>query len=232
MSNKYNKLYFMHIPKTGGRYIIYNVIDPIRQQLKQNNIKILEYTSGKSSSLGHQNWHSEIDDQTYIITCLRDPVSQLISLYTHIKTTDHRGFLKTNTDVILSKNNFYKTINNYSNYQNFQAKNFIRKQSDGFALEGSPTVYIDEGLLEKRLNRVNLLLNNNNLHIDSIEIQKRIFLDLGISGVPVNSKFNGLLYNPHSKDFFNQFSNAEKDSISVYSKIDTNLYRNANYHKI
>ena len=222
--NKFNKLYFMHIPKTGGRFFVNYVIDSIKDQLEQNNIKLLNNT------LDHANWHSEIDDQTYVINILRDPASHIISLYTHNVTT-RKGALKTDVDFELSKDEFYQRIKNNSNYQNFQAKSFMRNELDNFGLI-APTISIDEELLEKRKKRVNLLLNSNNLGKNGIEIQKKIFLDLGINGVPTVSNPNGMFYNPYSEYFYSKFSNSEKNAIRAYNDIDTKLYNHANYYKI
>jgi hypothetical protein len=216
----------MHTPKTGGRYIINNVLDPIREQLKNNNIEIINI-----KRFDHSNWYSKIDDDTYVITVLREPASQTISLYAHVLTTNSGGVLKTNTEFNLLKNEFYETIKNNSNYQNFQSKTFLRDEAETFSLRANE-ITVDEGILEKRINRVNLLLNNNNLSENSTKIQEKIFLDLGIDGIPQEKKSNGIFYNPYSRYFYDTFSAAEKDSIATYNKIDTNLYKNANYSKI
>lgn len=226
MDNRYNSLYFLHIAKTGGRYIIYNVLNPIREQLENNKIKIIN-----PNTLDHLNWHSQIDDKTYVVCVLREPFSQIVSLYVHEKTTGERGELIKNKDFDLSKNKFYEEIKNDENYQNFQSKSFMRNELGGFGLRGSKSI-VDEELLEKRTNRVNLLLNNNNLKQNATKIQQKIFLDLGIDGVLTASKANGLFYNPHSEYFYNTFSDAEKDSIAKYNTIDNNLYKNANYYTI
>jgi hypothetical protein len=222
--NKFNKIYFMHIPKTGGRFFVNYVIDAIKDQLEQNNVKLLNNT------LDHANWYSKIDDQTYIVNILRDPASHMISLYTHNVTT-RKGSLKTDIDFKLSKDEFYQKIENNSNYQNFQSKAFMRNESDNFGLL-SPMINIDNKLLEKRVNRVNLLLNSNNLGKNGIEIQEKIFLDLGIDGIPKVSKPTGIFYNPYSEYFYSKFSNSEKNSIRAYNSIDTKIYNNANYYKI
>jgi hypothetical protein len=218
---RYNKVYFLHIPKTGGRHIIYNVIDPIRQQLKENNIEVLN--SGK---FDHSNWYSKIDDQTYIVSVLRDPVEQCISLYVHIKTTTEGGHLKTDADIFLSKKDFYDTITKIKNYKNFQSKCFVSDERYGFLVHRKE-VTIDEGILQKRLNRVNLLLNQNN--INAKKIQEKIFLDLGINGKIQDSNTNGIHYNPYSEYFYNQFSENEKESIKKYNNIDNNIFKNSKY---
>ena len=216
----------MHTPKTGGRYIRGTVFDPIREQIENNNIEIIN-----DKRIDHLNWHSKIDDDTYVVTVLREPVSQIISLYVHVLTTDNFGVLKTNIDFSLSKNEFYQTIKNNLNYQNFQSKTFLRDEVDPFAIRAKE-ITVDEGILEKRINRVNLLLNNNSISKNAAQIQEKIFLDLGIDGIPKKRKHNGILYNPYSKYFYDTFSNAEKNSISVYNKLDTDLYKNANYYKM
>ena len=214
----------MHIPKTAGRYITYFVIEPIRDQLEKNNIKIIN-----SNMLTHLNWHSEIDDQTYVITNLRDPASQIISLYVHKKTTTTSGRLVTSIDFELQKKDFYDAILNNDNYKNFQSKSFMMNELDIFALEGNSAV-VDQQLLEKRLKRVNLLLGVNNLEKNAIKIQEKIFLDLGIDGNTKILQSNGVMFNPFSEYFYSKFSDAEKNSLREYNSIDKNIYENSQYY--
>ena len=216
----------MHIPKTGGRYIINNVINPIKQQLEENNIEVINV-----EHFYHSNWYSKIDDETYIISVLREPSSQVISLYTHKITTSNKGDLITHKNFKLSKDKFYQTIKQTPNYKDFQSKSFMINEKGGFILNTND-IDIDEGLLEKRINRVNLLLNHNNIAENVEKIQQKIFLDLGINGATRTVKDNGIYYNPHSRHFYNTFSDAEKESIRVYNSIDSQLYKNANYYKI
>jgi hypothetical protein len=212
--------------KTGGRYLLNNVIVPIKDQLKENNIEIIN-----SRHWTHSNWHSEIDDQTYIVTVLRDPASQIISLYTHNKTTESRGSLIKDTNFNLSKNEMYNEIQTNKIYQNFQSKNFILDDKYKFPRKKYEND-IDEALLYKRLNRVNLLLNKNNIKENAVKIQEKIFLDLGIDGVAKTLTNTLSFYNPYSKQFYDTFSNAEKDSLRIYNKIDSDLYNSANYYKL
>jgi hypothetical protein len=212
--------------KTGGRYLLSNAIVPIMDQLKKNNIETLN-----SAKMAHANWHSIIDNQTYIITVLRDPASQIISLYTHGKTTDSRGNPIIDKNFNLSKDIMYDEITKNKGYQNFQSKNLIFDEKTKLPIQNYEK-FIDEELVEKKLNRINLLLNHNNIKENAIKIQEKIFLDLGIDGITQPPKKHPNFYNPHSKSFYDKFSNAEKDSLSLFSKIDTKLYKNANYYKM
>ena len=38
--NKLNKFYFLHIPKTGGRFINMNIINPLRPLLENKGIEV------------------------------------------------------------------------------------------------------------------------------------------------------------------------------------------------
>jgi hypothetical protein len=214
----------MHIPKTGGSYMMNIVIDPIRDQLEQNNIKVMN-----GNKINHLNWHSEIDDNTYVITVLRDPASQAISLYTHEKTTGMSGQLIKNKEFNLLKKDFYNEILINNNYKNFQSKSFMMNEKDDFGLRGN-TAVIDEALLEKRLKRVNLLLCTKNLKKNAIKIQEKIFLDFDIAGIPIESRKNGSFFNPYSQYFYGKFSNSEKESLRQYSNIDKNIYEKSQYY--
>jgi hypothetical protein len=177
-TKKYNKFYFMHIPKTGGRYISLKVILPIMEQLNKNGI-----SSTFSENNSHSGWHSKIDDQTYIVTILRDPVEQSVSFYSHTIALNPLGQLKNEYDKDkLTKENFFDWIKNEPSYPNFQANNFL---CDEFYLKKdhpknklSVNLSFDENLLKERKDKVNLFLDTKNINGRDIEIQQKLFLDL------------------------------------------------------
>lgn len=79
--SKYQSFYFLHIPKTGGRFIREHVLDPVCEILKKNNVKILEIPKGVDR---HGGWHKDIDDNSYIFSIFRDPVECVTSFYAHL----------------------------------------------------------------------------------------------------------------------------------------------------
>ena len=230
MTNKsnYNKLYFLHIHKTGGRYLIENVIRPIKNTLHQKGIShIIEPHS-------HSGWHSEIDDKTYVITSLRDPAEQCISFYAHKIALNPLGELKDKYDKEkLTKKDFFEWLYNEDLYPNLQTKSFLY---DEFFLKrnhpknkSNVKLTFDENLFSLRKNQVNLFLNMNNINGRSLEIQKKIFLDLGINANLWRTKERAIPLNKESKILYNMFTEEEKEIIRKYNIEDYNFYKNTEF---
>jgi hypothetical protein len=227
-TKKYNKFYFLHIQKTGGRHLMNNVIYPIMEQLNKNGIKNIV------KDHLHTAWHSEIDEKTYVVASLRDPVEQAVSLYAHVLLLNSQGFLKNRyDDKKLTKKDFYEWLKSQDDYPGFQAKSFL---CDEFFFKrehpkSKPYVSIEfnENLLNFRKNQVNLFLNNNNISGRELEIQNKIFLDLGINGTTVSKKNSESFFNDDSKILYSKFTEKEKEILKKYNSIDNNLYINTNY---
>jgi hypothetical protein len=225
---KYNKIYFLHIPKTGGRYISHNIIDPIKDQLNENGIEqILEHNA-------HTGWHSRIDDKTYVISALRDPAEQLVSLYSHSISLNNEGNLKNEYDKNkINKKEFFEWLKNEKSYTNFQTKNFLLDEfyfkKDHPKNKLNVKLNIDEKILKIRKNRVNLFLDMKNINNRELEIQKKIFLDLGINAETRSFPKKTGLCNPESKNLYSTLTEKEKIFIRESNLIDNNLYINNNY---
>lgn len=228
---KYNKFYFLHIPKTGGRHIKLNCITPIIKKIEENGIKnIVE------KNTHHNSWHSAIDEKTYIITILRDPVEQAISIFSHINSLNKDGNLLDKYDKNkLTKEHFFDWMDKNLLHPNFQAKSFLYNQ---FSLKlediknnKNPEIIFNENIFNQRKNKVNLFLDIKNVSGREVEIQQKILLDLGIeNNINSNSIVNNKnFFNPESKTLYNKFSDEEKNIINAYNKIDSDFYKNTNY---
>ena len=222
---KYNKFYFLHNMKNGGRFIVNSVIYPIREQLQNNGIEIIN-----NNKILHSNWHSRIDDKTYVFTVLRDPASHSISLYSHRKTLDQNGMPTKDKLFSLSKEDFYNDITTNHRFRNFQSKGYMRNE---FTINRFETteINIDEELFKKRKEKVNLFLDFKEINGKELEIQEKIFSDLNIEGITKKTNNPVVFFNPESKRFYNEFSDSEKESIRELNKIDNDLYKNANYYR-
>jgi hypothetical protein len=107
--NKYDNIYFLHIHKTGGHYILNNIINPVRDIFKEQNKKILT---------GHLCW-KPVKENTYVITSLRDPVKRTISHFEHIVKYDNDN----NELISNSINSLMSWIDkNKQSIPNFQSK--------------------------------------------------------------------------------------------------------------
>jgi hypothetical protein len=215
----------MHIQKTGGRHLAQNVIDPIKNELHKNGIlRVAELHP-------HTGWHSEIDDKTYIITSLRDPVKQCISFYAHGISLDIKGKLKNEYDKNkVNKKDFFEWLYREDLYPNPQVKSFLHDEF--FLKRNHPKnklhvkVNFDENLFNLRKNQVSLFLNTDNINGRDLEIQKKIFLDLGINGTTNLTKEKTTFFNKESKRLYDMLTEEEKQIIRTYNLKDYNLYRN------
>jgi hypothetical protein len=226
---KYESIYFLHVMKTGGRYLRNTVFIPIISELKKNNIRII------NENHSHSGWHSEIDDKTYIVTSLRDPVEQVTSLYAHgISLSKHGKPIKEFDASALEKDKFLNAVSTLPEYKNFQSKSYLHDQFDDRILNHEEFLF-DEKLYIQRKNRVNLILNMKDINNNQIKIQEKIFLDLQIDGI-TNSDFSlpntKELYNPESKKLYNKLSNDEKNFIRQKNKKDEDLYKNSIYFNL
>jgi hypothetical protein len=229
---KYNKFYFLHISKTSGRHIRETIIRPIVEQLNDNGIEVIfEHHS-------HSGWHSRIDDKTYIISSLRDPAEQAISLYAHRVALTSRGEPKPKGEYDendLTPKEFFIWMENLSLYPNFQTKNFLfdesflKKSDDDPDNHIDDKIFINEELLKTRRGKVNLFLNGKSLKKRELEIQQKIFEDLEIDAKPIHVDMNVNLYNPESKNLYEKFSKEEIGLIRKYNSVDDYFYKNTLY---
>jgi hypothetical protein len=224
--SKYDSIYFLHVMKTGGRHLRNTVFIPIINELKKNNIKII------NENHGHSGWHSEISDKTYIVTSLRDPVQQVVSLYAHGISLSKKGKpIKKFNASALEKDIFLNAVSTCLEYQNFQSKSYLHDQFDDRILNHEGFLF-DENLYIERKNRVNLILNMKDINNNEIKIQEKIFLDLQINGVtnsvPAFPNAKGL-HNPESKKLYNKLSSDEKKFIRQKNSKDEDLYNNSIY---
>jgi hypothetical protein len=193
----------MHTEKTGGRYILNNVIDPLRHAIYQKGINFIWTTS-------HDNWHTQIDDQTYIIHIIRDPAKQLVS-----------AGLK---DIRYAKG-FFRNYN-----KNPQVSSFFSDETDSFPKNFSDDYLINnKSLLDERVNRINLLIDFEDLANNHLKIQNKILSDFGIDMAPVDLPIKKQFFNPESKKKYDSLSDQEILEIKEIAHFDNNLYNNANF---
>ena len=84
--NNFNSTYYIHIPKTGGRWYQRAVLGPVFNILEKEDLPIYDILSEyayESKINTHFGWVPKINDSTFISTIVRDPVMQLCSLYAH-----------------------------------------------------------------------------------------------------------------------------------------------------
>ena len=226
---EYDSIYFLHIMKTGGRHLRNSVFIPISAQLEKNNIKIIN-----NNYRPHTGWHSKITDKTYIVTSLRDPIEQVVSLFAHGISLDLDGNKANKYDQSdLEKNKLLNSVSKINKYQNFQSKSYLCNELGDQIIKNGEFIF-DE-VFEKRKNRVNLVLRTEDITGNEKKIQEKIFSDLGIANITETKPIffnNKNFYNSESKKLYNSLSDNDKKNILEYNKIDQDLYNNAKYFEI
>lgn len=237
---KYNKFYFLHIPKTGGRFVTDYIIKPIEKTLEENGIKILKLPPNVEN---HGGWHKDIDDSTYIVSIFREPVEFFSSLIAHM-VSDENGLIDDkNNDVInnksivldIDKEYLFSTIEKLQYLKNFQSQNFVltaeyinfvthsrRIYNKGFRLE------TESKLLYERTKRTNLMIRHADLKsMDYSVLVNKILDDLGIVADIDVSLVDKELYKNNSSEFlFNKLNSEDAKKIYQNFMLDKEIYDN------
>lgn len=234
MSN-YKKFYFLHIPKTGGRYVKTYILSQLRNKL--NVIGTEERHSG---------WIKEIDEETYLFSIIREPVEFVCSLYAHI-VSEKAGLLKLEViestmkeslydnviNIHLDKEYLFKWLQVNKWTYNMQSKHIINGSTpgkniiDNIVQKYQFTNDIDKELLYTRLNSINTLIRQNSLY-DPEVVVKKISEDLNIKMAGETQKDKSTFHNMASSNLYNSLTEKEKDYIRELFSIDVEIYNNHN----
>ena len=218
----FNRFYFLHIPKTGGRYVFANVIATLNLSLNQYGVPRVD------EPYAHTGWHKDIDENTYIMCLFRDPVDQIVSLYSHAKVLDHRGHRKFPVgEKKLTKDGLFNWINrDLEGSRNFQSKNLLVTRDIKERISDIEVTSTDQVL--ERLNRINLfmrteLLNNFEFNV----IVDKIVDDLGLPKIENYMSYptNGLK-NPDSLSLRESLTEDDANYLRSLSKVDDDIYKN------
>lgn len=233
---KYNKVYFLHIPKTGGRFLNKYILEPISDQLKENGIELIKLPD---NVLKHGGWSELINDNTYIISIFRHPVEFFVSALSHM-ISDEKGLIDKENNFILKDSDqlttipvseIYNTLPDLPYLKNFQSQNFILDPKGKSIMHASMNSYakgflIDISLLYERIKRVNLMIRHNDLkNMDYSLLANKIGEDLDI-----NLKFNvdhinkTYFKNNSSEILFNKLNEEDKNFILKSFDLDMKIY--------
>ena len=119
---QFNSVYYLHIPKTGGRWMIDGVNQHVKKILTLYNLNFLN-DSDKYHNLNntHFGWIPEIDSQTFVYTAIREPSAQMCSLFAHRFMTNADKLKNNKIEKI--KEVMFDHINTYKDqYSNNQSK--------------------------------------------------------------------------------------------------------------
>lgn len=231
----HNSFYFLHIPKTAGRFFTHNIVVPLQEPLLKNNIHTFY---DRETYVAHQHWANFITDRTYVTSLIRDPIKHAVSAYAHYNMLDS-GAQRT---VPLGSGEYDKNDmfrwweHNLEFISNMQCKNFLiedpGKTEDGRKLgygesEVMKNCLVTKDNIFKRLENVSLLIKSENLSLLNVtKIYDKILKDFDIHNVTINHKIQKAsnYWNPDSTRIYNSLNEKDKEKILSYSPIDAEVY--------
>ena len=240
----YNSFYFLHVPKTGGRFLTKYILDPIKEQLQKNNIQVLKNPQLHNNSKNrHVGWNWNITPETYIMSCFREPVEWACSYFIHMMYIEF-GALDMDNEAIVIKDiekkfngeDLIKWFTENKFLQNYQSKNYILGAANNSSIKHEIILHdknggdINKNFLYKRLQRVNLLFRQGDLKdIDPLLLVEKISQDLGIKidYRPFEDIDNSYYANNASKVLYDSLSNFERDCIESLMFIDMKVYNDS-----
>ena len=205
--DKDKNVYFLHIAETGGRALKDYVINPLFNQ--------------KLEIIGqHSGWSDFIDDKTYIICILRDPVKHACGFYLHFVNKEKDGF-----DV---KSQFLDYYRNTKQLYNFQSQNIVTSGQNFHYGKGEhfqkDIVEIDEDLLQKRIDRIDLLVSQDWLLENMQDVANNLADDLDLNFIKLENVDKNKYSNSNSRDLYNSLTDEEKIEIEYLNSIDYKIY--------
>jgi hypothetical protein len=216
---KYNKFYFLHIPKTGGRYLNEIAIYPISGELKARGINWL-------NTEDHDGWIKEIDEDTYTVCILRDPVKTACSFFLFFYDNGNLQKLNLKNDAILNQVRlfFFQFLKRDLWIHNMQSK-FLKRSCADLPIEESFNYpVLDKDLLYERFNSISFLFTQDYLESNPLDVANRIFDDIGIHPSKINITKTDEFRQPSSKILYDSLSQDEIDLISSYFEFDYEIY--------
>lgn len=235
---QYNKVYFLHVPKTGGRFFKNYILDQIVGTLNKNNIEVLYPPSTVDK---HGGWHKDIDNQTYVISLFREPVSFFVSVVAHMAAGEN-DLINNEEDFIIKagsapldidKDFLFNKLETTQYLKNFQSKNFILCPQTFPIVTEARRMYktnkeLDIELAYNRINRTNLLIKSNDLKIlDSDKLTNKILTDLGIKeNIKIKLPNREHYKNPFSKILLDKLDSKDIEIISNNFLFDKEIYEN------
>ena len=205
--DKDKNIYFLHIAGNGGRALKEYVLNPLLN--KKANVV------GK-----HDGWSDFINDDTYIICILRDPVKHACGFYLHFIYKKEYG-----SDI---KSLFLEYYRNTKQMYNFQSQNIIFSGQNYHYGKGEHfnknIIDIDADLLNKRISRIDLLISQDMLLNDIEYVANTLAEDLDLNRISFEEVSKTKYANSMSSELYKSLTEEEKQEIQNLNNIDYKIY--------
>jgi hypothetical protein len=234
--SKYKKFYFLHIPKTGGRFFTKYIVNPIEKTLKENGIEVIQLPHNVSK---HGGWHKDIDEHTYVVSIFRDPAEFFVSAVAHM-VADQNGLIDEHNDFIvkdilsipdIEKDFLFDRLEELKYLKDFQSQNLVLSPQDTSMINESRRNYnkgitFDHALAYDRAKRINLMIRHKDLRsMDYSKLVDKVSDDLGIEIIIDLSSLDREHYkNSSSEILFNKLSKEDRDLIYNNFVLDKKMY--------
>lgn len=225
---EFDSFYFLHVPKTAGRYFTHNVVVPAALAMREHGI---HSHYNRDTYIAHQFWADFIDKNTYVVSLLRDPVQYMVSLYSHFSVlgngAQHKipiGAEEYNKDTMFE----WMTKNN-DTVKNIQSKNFLINKVEGGFIYSPETrdCVVTKDIIFNRLKDVSLLIKSEELSLKNTkQAYNKILTDLNIPVPEINQKLQSRAnsWNPDSTRIYASLTEKEKEKILEFNSIDAEVY--------
>jgi hypothetical protein len=203
--------YFLHVNRCSGRFFHRYFLKSFREEINKNN---KEFIRPKTDIKGwtHWGWSSEIKESTYVMCILRDPILQFISYHVAFSNVKNKHDLLYNINLI----------------NNLSARNFLNWEDN--KVNPSININFDKDLIFKRLSRVNLLINSDDVNINTLDkINKKISLDFNTPEIFLKKNILDTddFRSSGVKEIYESLGENELYLIKEYNSIDIELYEKA-----
>jgi hypothetical protein len=249
----YDKLFYIHINKVGGRYARENIIFPLYLKLNQLGIK----TQVGHSNVNWINWYEAITDSTYVVCNFRDPVKRHVSQYCHrmgyISDIDRTAIFRPEENIPsvedmkkeflgsirgeITKPRDYKWHHHYGDFSvaNQQSGFFVMdiiqekmKNENKILNDFVIADYKDE--IMNRINRIDLFIKSDVMKDlkNAVVIKEKIMSNFGFENYRDDHKINILpdFNNSYSQQLYNLLTEDEIEEIRQYNWLDSEIYNN------
>jgi hypothetical protein len=228
---KKDSFYFLHTPKTAGRFFTHNIVVPLDPILLKNGVHNFY---DRNTYVAHQHWAPFITDSTYIVNLFRDPIPHTVSAYCHFTMLSHDAQRKVPVgDERYSKHSMFDWLDKYEHsLSNFQSKSLLLSE-----LGNNVKTYFDsQNMIEcvptttavmEKINKVSLFLNSEDLAFSNVKkIHNKILDDFSIPRVDIKHSFqkHSNYWNPDSTRILNSLNDADKERILKWANIDAEIF--------